>query len=256
MAKNRFINVDRIDSTLLSNGVASGGIKRAILIPVIAAKQAKAILEGKNDNKQELIFSVPDVDTPDAMSLYGTPIYGLMDIEQPKHTKFIVDRISGEYTEESVVLPDGNRVIGEGSSAKHFLRIEGCVLEVSQNRNIVTTSISGQDGTDKEYINNGDFQVKMEGFLSTDTPDVYPEAEVKALRAYLDAPIPLSIDNTFLNDYFGITSLVVMKYKMQQVRGMRNVQFFTVDFISDFSFEVSLSEPVLGDQTNDFSDVA
>ena len=56
-----------------------------------------------------------------------------------------------------------NKTIG----ALNYCYIEGAIIEINQRRNIIKTSISGQDGTVKEFINNGDYDVKIMGYFST-----------------------------------------------------------------------------------------
>lgn len=223
-----YIGIKGTSAETIARGFGVQLAKRAIIKPQIEHLRATETLQNENSNTEV-----------EGTSYLGTPVYGTIEIERPKYSKFVFNKKTNEYEEKDVELPSATvtPVGGEGAGINDFLRIEGCVLEVTMDRNIVTTSISGQDGTDKEFINNGDYSVKLNGFLSTPEPDVYPEIEVKILKAYLEAPVPLKINNTFLNDYFGVTTLVVMKSEFKQVRGMRNVQYFTVDFISDIAFE-------------------
>ena len=41
-------------------------------------------------------------------------------------------------------------------------------MEISNTRNIVKTDIQGRDGSVKEFINNGDYQISIKGILSND----------------------------------------------------------------------------------------
>jgi len=112
------------------------------------------------------------------------------------------------------------------------------MVEVNQNRNIVTTNIAGLDGSVKEFINNGDYNITIRGFFSSDDADVYPAVDVRTLSAYLKAPVSLKITNLFLNDYFGITDIVPVSYSFHQQEGVRNVQYFTIECLSDIAFEI------------------
>ena len=221
-----YIGIKGTSAETIARGFGTQLAKRAILRPQIEQLEATELFQNENFAQEE-----------EGRSYLGTPVYGTMEIEKPKYSEFVFNKKTNEYEEKEVVLPSTSDVNTDEGNIIDVLKIEGCVLEVTQNRNIVTTSISGQDGTDKEFINNGDYSVKLNGFLSTTSPDIYPEIEVKILKAYLEAPVPLKINNTFLNDYFGVNTLVVMKSEFKQVKGMRNVQYFTVDFISDIAFE-------------------
>ena len=228
-----YIGIKGTDAETLARGFGTHLARRAVLIPTVKAKQVAYEAAGGESHHQDFPKTEAFTDDADSTSLLGTPVYGSIEIQKPKYTDFIFNKKTGEYEEKEVAVPNGNKSVGDDS----VMYIEGCVLEVTQDRNIVTTQISGQDGTDKEFINNGDYQVKLNGFVATEFPDIYPAFEVKVLKSYLEAPIPLKINNIFLNDYFEISSLVVKKFNFKQVKGMRNVQYFTVDFISDVPFE-------------------
>mgnify|MGYP003624442969 CR=1 FL=1 len=238
MAKQHFsIGRTSLSPDQLSVGntaaIAGNLAKRAILIPTVKLKQVNAEAVGEENKHGYIPEQEYFADNNDGTSLLGTPVYGTMKIKRPEYSEFIYNKKEKKYVDTPVNLSKGNQQVKD----EDYLYIEGCVLEVTQNKNIVTTTISGQNGTDKEYINLGDFDIKMHGFFSTTTPDIYPAYEVKTLTEYLNAPKPLEISNTFLNDYFGISSLVVMKYDFKQTKGMRNVQHFTVSFKSDLPFE-------------------
>lgn len=45
---------------------------------------------------------------------------------------------------------------------RYSLLFQEVVISVSQERNIVTTSLQGRDGTIKEYISNGDYGITLD----------------------------------------------------------------------------------------------
>lgn len=174
-----------------------------------------------------------DKDTPDGMSLFNTPLYGTVFIEKPSFTKFTYNETKKEYTENTALLPVTDDIEGVPG-----VFIEGAIIEAGQQRNIVTTSIQGMDGTVKEFINNNDLNVVIRGYFADNSPEVYPSAKVKALKAYLDSPVALKVTNVFLNDYFEVVNLVCTSYSFKQVEGVRNVQYFEASFISDIDFQI------------------
>ena len=174
-------------------------------------------------------------DKPDGVSaMFGTPLYGTVFIKQPDYINYIYNDFLQQYEATQINLPSNNKQIG--STLGCF--IEGAIIEVNQNRNVVTTAISGMDGTVKEFINNGDYNVSIRGYFATKDPDLYPANDVKTLSNYLKAPIPLSITNIFLNDYFGIFNVVPISYSFNQQEGVRNVQYFEIHCLSDIAFEI------------------
>ena len=163
-----------------------------------------------------------------------TPIYDSFLLMKPvgwidynydlKTEKFIEDDIS-------------SKLLDEGSGG---ILIEGCIIEVTQTKNIVTTQVAGYDGgTVKEYIGAGDYQITLRGFLQTNYPDLYPTDQITMLKSYLDAPVNLQFESAFLKmilppDY----DLVCSSYNFFQQQGLRNVQYFEINFISDGNFEL------------------
>jgi hypothetical protein len=173
-------------------------------------------------------------DADEGKSRFGTPVYGTVLIQEPKFSTYKFNTQTRKYDKIDFVFSPSNKEIG----GVNYMYIEGAIIEINQKRNIVKTTISGQDGTVKEFINNGDYDIKIMGFFSTVDADIYPELETKAMNQYLTAPVSLNITNKFLNTYFNVNSIVVESFEFKQVEGMRNVQYFTINACSDLPFEV------------------
>ena len=65
------------------------------------------------------------------------------------------------------------------------MKILCAVIEISNTRNIVKTEIQGRDGTVKEFINNGDYQISIKGILSNDVYTPNGQAPTKGNNKYL-----------------------------------------------------------------------
>jgi hypothetical protein len=163
-----------------------------------------------------------------------TPIYDSFLLLKPQGwTSYNYDL----NTESFIETNESAKLMDEGNGG---ILIEGCIIEVTQTKNIVTTLVSGYDGGSiKEYIGAGDYQIVLRGFLQTDYPDLYPTDSIKMLKSYLDAPINLQFESQFLKmmlpaDY----DLVCSSYNFFQQQGLRNVQYFEINFISDGNFEL------------------
>jgi hypothetical protein len=180
-------------------------------------------------NKQE----IEESDKKDGTSLFNTPLYGTLFIHAPTYSTFEYNENDKTYT-ESVALLNANKRIGNDNG----VFVEGVIIDISQPRNIVMTAISGLDGTVKEFINNGDYAVTIKGYFANSSPDKYPAEDVAILNSYLLAPVPLTMTNVFLNDYFGITNLVITNYSFFQQEGIRNVQYFELQCVSDTPNEI------------------
>ena len=120
------------------------------------------------------------------------------------------------------------------------LSIDTVLYTVSMNKTIVKTPIQGRNGTVKEYISDGDFSVTIRGMITSESPNVYPEDEVKKLYEICSVQKEIEISSRYLNDVFGITNLVVEKYDFPQAKGFQNVQMFSMSCVSDDPIELTV----------------
>lgn len=117
------------------------------------------------------------------------------------------------------------------------LNIQTVLFDVEQQRNVVTTAVSGRNGTIKEYISDGDYSVQIRGLLVDPDPYTYPAAQVQTLRDLLVLPQSLVAVSGFLQ-LFQIYNLVVTGWRMFQLEGFQNVQAFELQCISDVPVEL------------------
>lgn len=120
------------------------------------------------------------------------------------------------------------------------LVLKECVCLVTLEKNIVQTALQGRNGTIKEYVNDGDYQVEIAAALSAEC-DQYPKNEIQKLMSLLKINDALSVgDDSFLS-LFGITHLIVKSYGFNQ-ETHSNRQTFTICCLSDTSYEIKLKE--------------
>jgi len=118
---------------------------------------------------------------------------------------------------------------------------ETALIEINQTKNIVKTSISGMNGTVKEYMSNGDFIVNLKGVIVGNIANQRPDRnDLNALVAFLNAPLSIPISCTFCEE-FKINSIVVESYKLSQREGARNIIDIEINMISDSAIELSTS---------------
>jgi hypothetical protein len=113
------------------------------------------------------------------------------------------------------------------------------LISVSMDKKIIKTEIPGKDGTQKEYIGTDDYQVSINGVL-TGPNGKYPTDGVTALKAILDAPIPIEVTNHFLNN-LDIYTIVIKDYNLNQEMGGYSSQKFSITAISDTPAELKVS---------------
>jgi len=118
---------------------------------------------------------------------------------------------------------------------------ETALIEVNQTKNIVKTSIAGQNGTVKEYMSEGDYIVNLKGVIVGDIANQRPDKNnLNDLVAFLNAPLTLPISCSFCEE-FKINSVVVESYKFGQREGARNIIDIEINMISDSAIELSTS---------------
>lgn len=133
---------------------------------------------------------------------------------------------------------------------RYSLLFQEVVISVTQERNIVTTSLQGRDGTIKEYISNGDYGITLDIALTDyeGEPDEqtdeefllpkqdYPISRLETLRKLLTMPQTVEVESDFLYA-FGIRSAVVTSFSLQQ-ETHSNRQSVQIQMLSDEPYEI------------------
>ena len=120
------------------------------------------------------------------------------------------------------------------------LEIVDAVAAVSREKRVVTTALVGRDGTVKEYINDGDWQVNIVvGVQATENgaiADEYPSEGLKTLRKFLDEKGALKVASEFFK-VFDITKIVIKSYSATQATEA-NYQSVSISAVSDEGYEI------------------
>lgn len=106
------------------------------------------------------------------------------------------------------------------------------VAELSRAKNIVTTQLQGRNGTVKEYISMGDWQISLRGFIIDYENDLYPEEDVRRMNDIFEKDKALKINSKLLS-LIGVTRIVVTDIKFPSMEGFQNVQPFELTLLSD-----------------------
>lgn len=152
-----------------------------------------------------------------------------LDLKKP-----ITDRSfwEGRYalTVVTIQAPDGTR-----------LEMDDIVIGLNRQKTIVRTPLVGLDGTIKEFICTGDFDISMSlGVVATDASgniiDEYPEDGVRDICKILDLNEQLKVQSPFF-DMFDIGKLVVTGYSLRQMTES-NRQAIDIKAVSDEDYEI------------------
>ncbi len=166
---------------------------------------------GKREEKEYLIedSEVSDLPVKDS-KIFNQPVYSDITF----HSNSYVDQNNNTVTFQE-------------------LQIDLVVLSVMNTKNIIETTLQGRNGTVKEYISDGDYQIKIDGMLYGKGMNNYPQDEVQKLINICLAPQSINVTSSFLK-LFNVEDIVIKSYNIDQQVGMRNCQPFTLNCVSDF----------------------
>lgn len=124
------------------------------------------------------------------------------------------------------------------------LVVNDAVCAISRARNIVTTQMVGMDGTVKEYVNEGDYQINiLVGVVAVRDGvivDEYPEEGLRELRAFFDEKAAIDVHSAFL-EIFDIRHVVIKSFSVSQDTAS-NYQSVSVSALSDGTYNVYSTE--------------
>lgn len=151
------------------------------------------------------------------------------------------------------VAPPKEYRIGKSDAFENNERlvINDVILSVSQSKTIVKTQLvqpqgyasnpaqGAQDsrnvgyiGTVKEYISQGDFSIRMQGWITSEEIDIFPIEKLTNLLEYLNYPGAFNMYGKYV-DAFDLNQVVVKDYNVSEERGFSSQVPFTCNLLSD-----------------------
>jgi len=142
----------------------------------------------------------------------------------------------GRYVLTELVLEKG---------AGDRLVMNDAVVSLSREKRIVRTPLVGLDGTIKEYISGGDYEITVEvGIVAVDGEghivDEYPERGVARVREFLEENRAVAVRSVFL-DIFGVNRIVITRFSLKQ-ETHSNRQTLEVRALSDVDYKIMDAE--------------
>lgn len=136
------------------------------------------------------------------------------------------------------------RLRAQTESGTLEVELADAVASVNRERRIVSTALTGRDGTVKEYINEGDWAINIvvgvqavrDGVITDD----YPGDELRELRQLLDVKETIEVHSEFLA-IFDITKMVIKSYAATQMTEA-NYQALSISAVSDEDYEIYSNE--------------
>lgn len=124
------------------------------------------------------------------------------------------------------------------------LVMNDAVVALTRARNIVTTAMVGMNGTVKEYINDGDYQlnimVGVQALKDGIIVDEYPKEGIQNLRKYFDESKSIEVQSKFL-ELFDIHNIVIKEFAVVQATES-NYQPISITALSDTDYNVYSTE--------------
>lgn len=149
--------------------------------------------------------------------LFGNPIWDTVTLISPNYTN-----------DEGVTIP----------STKMTFDI--ALIEIINDRNIVKTRVAGRNGTIKEYMSDGDYDIVIKGSLVNEVANTPPVDLLTRFSSFTSCPETLEVESNLLS-YFNCFYLVIEKPRLKQREGMRNIFDFELQCVSDIPFDLDVT---------------
>jgi hypothetical protein len=156
--------------------------------------------------------------------------------KEKKYTDTIVGRVVQDYLELGV--PESGQYYDQKTGQLEDISKYGALafvdlgpqVQISSKNNIVLTTVQGRDFTRKELISGGDYEITINGMITSKYPDIYPDVEVSKFLKLMQFRGVLTCDNTILRQ-FGITNLIVLNFSLGTTQ-CRNIQPYTLSCVA------------------------
>lgn len=124
------------------------------------------------------------------------------------------------------------------------LRINDATVNISREKRLIRTPLTGLGGTIKEYIGSGDYDIAITvGVVAVrdgGIVDEYPEAGISEVREFLEENQSLSVSSTFFA-LFGISDIVITRFSLRQ-ETHSNRQVIEIQAVSDVNYVIKDTE--------------
>lgn len=104
------------------------------------------------------------------------------------------------------------------------------LINMSSDKNLILTQVTGRDYSRKELVSNGDLNFSVSGKITSSMPDIYPSSEVQKLRQILQYKGIIEINNEFL-DQWGVTKIVIKSFNFPSSEGNKAVQSYSFEAV-------------------------
>jgi len=161
-------------------------------------------------------------------SMLGTPIMSNITLIAPAYN-------SDEQREEGAFETESGGYIDR-------IDLDHVMVSVKQQKMIVKTQVEGMDGTIKEYVSLGDYEITIDGALVNMEDNASSPDEIESdLVRFLNYNDSIEVVGKAISAY-GIRSVVVIDYVRSEKRGYINEVPFRIRLLSDTPEEIKFQE--------------
>lgn len=205
-------------------------MERPNITELLVVNQGRQILQsfGLNMLKQKFYSFGPNPvqDEPDGYSLLGTPVFDSVTFYGTGTNGDISYYDLGQ--QKTVTVPK--------------LTIDIALITVTPYINVSKTNIVGANGSVKQFINVGDYEVEIKGVFTSETANTRPDDKIRQLHKIIRATSEINVASGFLT-LFGVTCIVFDgPQPFAQDEGSRDVQKFTLNCISETPFAIKVTQ--------------
>ena len=135
-------------------------------------------------------------------------------------------------------------VITDPQDENGSLDLFDCLVDFSMTQNIVKTPVNGRDGTIKEFVSDGDYEISIKGLLiDQDHPNRIPEEAIRKALQWFRKGKALGVEAKIF-DVFGVHNIVVESFHMPQIPTYIQMRPFELKCISDTEYTIDLDNNV------------
>ena len=159
-------------------------------------------------------ITVPAPDQGEGLGLLGLPIFQAVTLTDPQ----------------------------EATGAQLYLN--DCLVDINLPRQVVKTPRVGADGTVKEFVSNGDYQISIKGlFINGANPDQLPERQLRNAIRWFRKGRALGVTGKIF-DIFGIHNIVIEDVRFPQIPTFIGMRPFELSCVSDIEYIIDLNNNV------------
>lgn len=139
---------------------------------------------------------------------------------------------------DDVTFPSGNYEDLQGNIIEYAgLSLQNGRITITQRSNRIKTPVAGKNGTIKELISLGDYEVRIETKL-TELANVFPYDQAINWKNIKNSTESIPVISKWLNDVYEVENLVIDDFQFNTIAGSINEVDLIITASSDDGFNI------------------